>query len=162
MTGKQKFSKKFDNIPYARRVEKPWGWEIHWVPDDKPYMGKILHINTGHRFSLQYHDKKLESWFLMHGRAKIIWDNEEGNLEETEMKPGFGYSVDLKQRHRIYGITDCDIVEVSMSEVGTTYRLEDDYSRTGRNEDAKERELRNKHSLRSSPAMRGAGLRGKV
>lgn len=138
-----KNSPKFDNLPYARRVEKPWGWEIHWVPDDRPYMGKILHINAGHRFSLQYHDKKLETWYLIKGRAKIIWDNDQGKLEEAEMEGGRGYSVDVKQRHRIYGITDCEIIEVSTSEIGTTYRLEDDYQRAGRNEDEKERELRN-------------------
>ena len=147
MAKKNKSSGNFDNAPYARRVEKPWGWEIHFVPDDKPYMGKILHINAGQRFSLQYHEQKLESWFLLSGRAKIIWDNNQGELEETAMEPGKGYSVDAKQRHRILAITDCEIVEVSMPEVGTTYRLEDDYSRAGRNEDPKERELRNEGKL---------------
>lgn len=117
------------------------------MPDDKPYMGKILHINAGQRFSLQYHDKKLETWYLMSGRAKIIWDGDHGQLEEVEMEKGKGYSVDAKQRHRINGITDCEVVEVSMPEVGVTYRLEDDYERTGRNEDKKERELRNKGEI---------------
>ena len=139
--------KKFENKPYGRRIEKPWGWEIHSVPDDKPYMGKILHIKKGHRFSLQYHDKKLESWFLISGRAKIIWDDDKGELVETEMKSGYGYSIDVSQRHRVYGITDCEFVEVSMPEVGTTYRLDDDYKRAGRNEDEKERELRNKGKI---------------
>ena len=141
------FPKKFDNKPYVRRVEKPWGWEIHWVPDDKPYMGKVLHLNRGHRFSLQYHDKKLESWYLLSGRAKIIWDGEEGDLIEAEMESGKGYNVDAKQKHRMYAVTDCEVMEVSMPEVGVTYRLEDDYERTGRNEDKKERELRNEGKI---------------
>lgn len=140
-------SKKFDNSPYSRRVEKPWGWEIHWVPDDKPYMGKTLHIKAGHRLSLQYHDKKRESWLLISGRAKVIWDGEDGELMETELVEGKGFTCDLEQRHRLVGITDCDVVEVSTPETGTTYRLEDDYDRTGRNEDEKERELRNRQSL---------------
>lgn len=140
--------KRFNNEPYARRVEKPWGWEIHWVPDDMPYMGKHLHINKGHRFSLQYHDKKRESWYLLSGKAKLIWDNDLGQLEEIELEPGKGYTTDLKQRHRIYGVTDCDIIEVSTSEIGVTYRLEDDYARAGRNEDAKERELRNQGKIK--------------
>ena len=147
MAKKNKSSGNFDNAPYARRVEKPWGWEIHFVPDDKPYMGKILHINAGQRFSLQYHDQKLESWYLIKGRAEIIRDNENGELVEIEMKPGYGYSIDVGQRHRVYGITDCEFIEVSVSEVGVTYRLADDYSRAGRNEDAKERELRNEGKL---------------
>ncbi|OGD86249.1 hypothetical protein A2164_00645 [Candidatus Curtissbacteria bacterium RBG_13_35_7] len=139
--------KNFDNKPYVRRIEKPWGWEIHWVPDDKPYMGKIEHIKRGHRWSLQYHDKKMESWILINGRAALIWDNNNGELEEIEMKRNMGYSGDVKQRHRIYGITDCDIVEVSTPEMGITYRLEDDYDRKGRNEDIEERKLRNKGKL---------------
>ncbi len=140
---KKKLSQKLDNKPYARKVEKPWGWEIHFVPDNKPYMGKILHVNAGARLSLQYHDKKEESWWLISGKAKLLIDDAKGDLEEIELKPGSGYSSQAGQRHRLVGVTDCDIIEVSTPEVGTTYRLEDDYKRTGRNEDAKERKLRN-------------------
>lgn len=117
------------NEPYLKRIDKPWGYEIHWVEEDKPYMGKIIHINSGTRLSLQKHDQKQESWFLMSGRAKIIWDDENGNLVETEMESGKGYSCATGQRHRLVGITDCDIIEVSTPEIGTTFRLEDDYSR---------------------------------
>lgn len=130
MVDLNKFDKSiFNNKPYVKRVEKPWGWEFHWVPDTKPYLGKILHINAGARFSLQYHDQKQESWFIMTGRAKIIWDNPRGDLIETEMQPGQGYSCSIGQRHRIMAVTDCDVIEVSTPEIGTTYRLEDDYNR---------------------------------
>ena len=140
--------KKFNNQPYARKVEKPWGFEIHFVPDGKPYMGKILHINAGARLSLQKHDQKEESWYLINGRAKVIWEREEdGELLETELESGKGYSCEVGQRHRLAGITDCDVIEVSTPEIGTTYRLEDDYSRAGRNEDAEERKKRNRGEL---------------
>lgn len=120
---------KFVNSPYVKRIEKPWGYELHWVPQDLPYLGKIEHLNSGCRMSLQIHDKKRESWFLMTGRAKIIWDDNKGNLIETEMEKGKGYSCAVGQRHRLVGITDCDIIEVSTPEIGTTWRLEDDYKR---------------------------------
>lgn len=126
---------KFSNKPYAKKVPKPWGYEIHWVPDGEPYMGKILHVNAGARVSLQYHDKKKESWFLMNGRAKVLWDNEKGELVETEFEPGQGYTTQVGQRHRLIGITDCDIVEVSTPEIGTTFRLHDDYSRGNETEE---------------------------
>ncbi|OGD83227.1 hypothetical protein A2775_01850, partial [Candidatus Curtissbacteria bacterium RIFCSPHIGHO2_01_FULL_39_57] len=93
--------KKFENSPYARKIEKPWGWEIHWVPDDKPYMGKILHINAGARLSLQKHDKKVESWWLSTGRAMLIIENNKGELEEIEMKRDVGYSCNVNQKHRL-------------------------------------------------------------
>lgn len=137
--------KKFNTQPYVRRVEKPWGWEIHFVPDDKPYMGKILHINKDARLSLQKHDKKTESWYLMSGRAKLIWESEEnGELFETELEEGRGYSCEVGQRHRLAGITDCDVIEVSTPEIGTTYRLEDDYNRV--DETPETRKLRNEEA----------------
>lgn len=120
---------KFTNSPYVKRVEKPWGYELHWVQDDKPYMGKVLHINAGKRLSLQYHDKKQESWFLMAGQAKVIWEDTNGNMVETELQFGMGYTCHIGQKHRLAGITDCDIIEVSTAEIGNTYRLADDFSR---------------------------------
>lgn len=117
------------NEPYVKKIEKPWGYELHFVPEYMPYMGKIEHINAGARMSLQSHDQKQESWFLMKGKAKIIWDGEDGKLVETEMEEGKGYTCRIGQRHRLAGITDCDIIEVSTPEQGTTYRLEDDYKR---------------------------------
>jgi mannose-6-phosphate isomerase len=125
-----KFDKtKFNNSPFARKIDKPWGYEIHWVPEDRPYMGKVEHINAGCRLSLQVHDQKQESWFLLSGRGKIVWDNQNGELIETELETGKGYSCSIGQRHRLVGITDCDILEVSTPEAGTTLRLEDDYKR---------------------------------
>jgi mannose-6-phosphate isomerase-like protein (cupin superfamily) len=122
-------SETFDTSGTARRVEKPWGWEIHWTPTDRPYVGKVLHIRAGKRLSLQVHDEKLESWFLMEGRAKVVWDDGSGTLVETELQPGLGYSCAIGQRHRLVGISDCAVLEVSTPEIGTTFRLEDDYAR---------------------------------
>lgn len=116
------------NRPYVKKIIKPWGYELHWVEGTMPYMGKVIHIDAGKRLSLQTHDQKQESWFLTNGKAKIIWDDPNGNLIETEME-GAGYTCQINQRHRLVGITDCDIIEVSTPEIGTTYRLEDDYSR---------------------------------
>lgn len=119
----------FSTDSYVKKVEKPWGYELHWVPEDAPYMGKVLHINAGARLSLQIHDEKQESWFIMGGRAAVIWENEKGELVETELVPGVGYSTKIGQKHRLKGITDCDILEVSTPEKGTTWRLEDDFAR---------------------------------
>lgn len=122
-------SSDFDVSPYAVRREKPWGYEIHWVPEEAPYMGKLLHVNAGARMSLQLHDEKQESWLLLSGRAAVIWENNEGRLVETELQADFGYTTKIGQKHRLKGITDCIILEVSTPERGTTWRLEDDYAR---------------------------------
>lgn len=101
-------------------------------------MGKVLHVFAGKRLSLQLHDEKLESWFLMAGRAKVVWDDGTGEMIETEFEPGLGYSCAIGQRHRLVGITDCDILEVSTPELGTTYRLQDDYSRPDETESVRD------------------------
>lgn len=119
----------FKQEGYIRKIDKPWGYELHWTPADMPYMGKIIHINAGARLSLQSHDQKQESWMVIKGEAKVIWENDKGELTETAIEQGKGYSVALGQRHRLAGVTDCDIVEVSTPEKGTTWRLDDDYSR---------------------------------
>jgi len=120
---------RFENTPFGRKIEKPWGWELHWTPAGLPYMGKILHFNAGARTSLQLHDAKRESWLLLRGRAKVAWENKDGVLVETELEPGRGYTCDEGQRHRLIGITDCEVLEVSTPEDGTTWRLDDDYAR---------------------------------
>lgn len=131
---------KFNNAPYAKKVDKPWGYEIHWVPIDKPYIGKLLHIKEGARLSLQYHDQKMESWWIVNGRGKVMWDDEEGNLIETELMPGQGYTTAVGQKHRLIGITDCDIIEVSTPEMGTTFRLYDDYKRPNETPEQRKKE----------------------
>lgn len=130
----------FSNNPYVKRVEKPWGYELHWVPADRPYMGKIEHVNAGQRMSLQIHDQKQESWLIMNGRAKVIWENDKGEMVKTELLPGQGYSTAVGQKHRLVGITDCDIIEVSTKEIGTTWRLEDDYARPHETEEQRAKE----------------------
>jgi mannose-6-phosphate isomerase-like protein (cupin superfamily) len=120
---------RFKNEGYIKRVEKPWGYELHWTPDNLPYMGKILHIDAGKRLSLQAHDSKQESWMILRGNAKVIWDNDAGELIETVLEEGRGFTCLIGQRHRLVGITDSDILEVSTPEKGTTWRLEDDFDR---------------------------------
>lgn len=120
---------KFTNSPYIKRVEKPWGYEIHFVPDNLPYMGKILHIKAGKRLSLQVHDQKMESWYLLNGKVTMILENTQGKLEEINMEKGVGYTTQIGQKHRLAGIDDSDVLEVSTPEIGNTYRLEDDYAR---------------------------------
>lgn len=137
--------KNFSNLPYQKKIEKPWGWEIHWTPSNLPYMGKVLHIFANKKLSLQYHDKKQETWYLISGRGKVVWDNEKGELIETELQLGWGYTCCVGQRHRLVGITDCDIVEVSTPEIGTTYRLEDDFKRP----DETEEERKNRKEIKN-------------
>ena len=125
-----KFDKStFSTASYIKKVEKPWGYELHWVPEGMPYMGKILHINAGARLSLQVHDTKQESYWLLNGECNLLMENSAGEMEVISMQKGVGYTTHVGQKHRHQAVSDCDVVEVSTPEAGTTLRLEDDYKR---------------------------------
>jgi mannose-6-phosphate isomerase len=130
----------FTTEPYVKKVDKPWGYELHWVREGSPYMGKLLHIKEGASISLQIHDHKEESYFIIKGRGKLIWENSRGEMTETELQPGMGYATKVGQKHRLAGVTDCDIIEASTPEAGTTWRLEDDYARPHETPEQRERE----------------------
>jgi mannose-6-phosphate isomerase len=110
------------------RVEKPWGYELHWAKTER-YVGKLIHVNAGHALSLQYHNLKDETIYLHSGRMLFEID-EGGGLERREMKPGERVHVTPKTIHRMTAIEDCDIFEVSTPELHDVVRLEDRYGRT--------------------------------
>jgi mannose-6-phosphate isomerase len=131
---------KFTNQPYVKKVEKPWGYELHWVPEGMPYMGKILHIDAGKRLSLQIHDVKQETYWLLNGECDLIMENTKGELETIHMQKGVSYTTIVGQKHRHEAITDCDVMEASMPEGGTTWRLEDDYARPNETDEQRKKE----------------------
>lgn len=119
--------KTFDK---PKRDEKPWGYELWWACNER-YVGKLLHINAGHKLSLQYHERKDETIHLWSGELALVLD--EGNgLEEHRMKPGESYRVRPFTKHRMIAITACDILEASTPEVEDVVRLEDSYGRVSK------------------------------
>ena len=116
-------------IPYAQKVNKPWGYEIIFTPPNLSRVGKILFIKKGCRLSLQYHDQKEETLCLFQGKTKIRLEDEKGQIKTLYMKPQMGYTILKGQKHRLEALEDSFIFEVSSPEKGTTYRLEDDYQR---------------------------------
>ena len=119
----------------ARRVEKPWGYEIWWGRTDR-YVGKILFVKEGHSLSLQFHRVKEETIRVLSGR--LLFETrpagEEGDLRRIEMAPGDTIHIAPGTVHRMTGIEDCEIVEVSTPELDDVVRLEDRYGREGTSE----------------------------
>jgi mannose-6-phosphate isomerase-like protein (cupin superfamily) len=111
------------------RVEKPWGYELHWAKTDR-YVGKVLHVNAGHALSLQYHNRKDETMYLYSGRM-VLETEQNGQLVKREMQPGDSAHITPKTVHRITAIDDCDVLEVSTPEIDDVVRLEDRYGRKG-------------------------------
>ena len=121
--------KGFSTEAYVKYVDKPWGYELHLVPPDAPYMAKIMHVNAGCRQSMQVHDAKTETYIMLSGRAAVLMENTKGEIVQVEIPTDKGLSTQVGQKHRIVAITDCDVFEASTPEMGTTWRLEDDYAR---------------------------------
>ncbi len=115
------------NMSDVTRVEKPWGYEIHWAKTDR-YVGKVIHINKGHALSLQYHNQKDEVIHVWSG--KILFEIDvNGTLEQREMLPGESVHVTPPTIHRMTAIEDSDILEASTPELHDVVRLEDRYGR---------------------------------
>ena len=115
--------------PYSQKINKPWGYEIVFTPNNLERVGKILFIKKGCRLSLQYHDQKEETLCLFQGKAKIWLEDKKGQIKTLYMKPQMGYTILKGQKHRLEALEDSFVFEVSSPEKGTTYRLEDDYQR---------------------------------
>lgn len=113
----------------SRRVEKPWGSELVFTESLLPYVGKLISVRAGCRLSLQIHDIKTETMTLISGRAQLTLEQPDGSVPTFEMEPGKGYTVPPGMKHRLWGLTDAVVAEVSTPECGTTLRLEDDYGR---------------------------------
>ncbi len=108
-----------------RRVEKPWGYEIIWAETDG-YVGKLLHINAGHRLSKQYHQIKEETVYVLSG----ILYNYDANDKIQKIHAGEAFHVQPHQIHR-FGANEVavEIMEVSTPHLDDVVRLEDDYDR---------------------------------
>jgi hypothetical protein len=110
-----------------RIVQKPWGYEEIWAETDR-YLGKILHINSGHKLSRQYHEIKCETIRVLSGTLHL----ELGSEGEVDLVLNVGQVYDIKPGtvHRFCAKdTDVELLEVSTPEINDVVRLSDDYAR---------------------------------
>jgi mannose-6-phosphate isomerase-like protein (cupin superfamily) len=124
---------KSGRIPVTR-VAKPWGHEIIWALSER-YVGKILHINAGHELSVQYHNRKDETIYLLSGEI-IYRVQRDGDdiLDDMKLKLGESFRIVPGTIHQMIAVTDCDVLEVSTPEIDDVVRLSDKYGREGTTE----------------------------
>ncbi|MEP7345463.1 MAG: cupin domain-containing protein [Gemmatimonadaceae bacterium] len=112
-----------------RHVPKPWGHETIWAHTDR-YVGKILHINAGHSLSVQYHNVKDETIYLLSGTMKY-WVDTDGELRDVHLKQGEAFRITPGTVHYMESVTDCDVLETSTPELDDVIRIKDKYGREG-------------------------------
>jgi len=109
-------------------VTKPWGSE-NWIELNDKYCYKRILINAGHKTSYQYHEKKLETNFLVSGKAEIWLENDNGIIDEFVISDGQHFTVLPGKKHRVIALTDLVLMEVSTPEVDDCIRIADDTNR---------------------------------
>ncbi|MFB5638016.1 MAG: hypothetical protein ACE5RF_06375 [Nitrosarchaeum sp.] len=109
-------------------VTKPWGRE-EWLALNDEYCYKRIYINAGTKTSYQYHEKKLETNYIISGTAEIWLENDKGIVEKKEMSDNDFFTVIPPRKHRVIAKTDLILQEVSTPHVDDVIRLEDDSNR---------------------------------
>ena len=112
-----------------RRVPKPWGYELIFARTDR-YVGKILHVNRGESLSLQYHEMKEETLYVVEGELRLTIEHD-GDRRELTLRKGEAFHIPPRMIHRMEAIVDTDVAEVSTPELDDVVRLEDRYGRAG-------------------------------
>ena len=134
-----------------KKVTKHWGHEL-WIADGvrTPYASKRILFKEGNRTSLQVHEYKFETNYVLSGtgllhRSKEPFDirkflvegmtikqveEYESTFEIIELNEGVVFDVRPGYVHRVIAITDLEFIETSTTELDDVYRLQDDHGRT--------------------------------
>ncbi len=113
----------------VKTVPKPWGHETIWAHTDR-YVGKVLHIEAGHALSVQYHERKDETVYLLSGEL-IYWVKVDGEMRDMKLKVGEAFRITPGTVHYMEAVTDCDVLEASTPDLDDVVRLSDRYGREG-------------------------------
>ena len=135
----------------TKLVTKPWGNEL-WIADGTitPYALKRILFKAGNRTSLQVHEYKVETNYVLSGTGKLYKSKEALNLtsfleqgmtpeqveqyestfEIIDLSPGTVFNVQPGYVHRVVATTDLEFIEASTTELDDVIRLQDDAGRT--------------------------------
>jgi len=110
------------------RVEKPWGFEL-WLELNEHYAYKLIHMKKGFQSSLQWHEKKVETNYVIEGEAEVLLQAENGEMESRTYKAGEGWCVPLQTKHRVIAKKNYTALECSTAHLNDCIRFEDDSNR---------------------------------
>jgi mannose-6-phosphate isomerase len=111
-------------------IEKPWGRE-EVIEINNKYMVKKLTMWKGHRCSLQLHNHKKETIYVLSGQLRIVSGSDQDHLIGKVYASGDSVTISPGLIHRMEGIEDSIYLEASTPEMDDVVRLVDDYDRVG-------------------------------
>ena len=109
-------------------IEKPWGKEEVIEINDR-YMVKRLTMWAGHRCSLQYHNIKRETIYVLSGQLRIYFGPRQEQLTSKVYGPAETITLAPCVVHRMEAVEDSVYLEASTPEMDDVVRLVDDYHR---------------------------------
>jgi mannose-1-phosphate guanylyltransferase len=134
-----------------KKVTKHWGHEL-WIADgtSTPYASKRILFKAGNRTSLQVHEYKFETNYVLSGTGLLYHSKEpldiakflsegmtsrqvedyESTFEIVELKEGVVFNMAPGFVHRVVATTDLEFMETSTTELDDVIRLQDDAGRT--------------------------------
>jgi len=121
--------KQNDNTHLIHKtVYRPWGFYTV-IAQNKGFLTKIIHVNTGQRLSVQSHNHRSEHWVVLSGKAKVVLEGKEHILSA-----GNSIDIPLKAIHSLQNPyeEELEIIEVQLGELlieDDIVRYEDIYGR---------------------------------
>ena len=139
------------NTYQSKKVTKHWGFEL-WIADGTrtPYATKHILFKAGNRTSLQVHQYKYETNYVLNGSGVLHVSKEpfdvadflqkgmtaqevldfESTFNKVELIPGIIFDIPPFFVHRVIPTTDLEFIETSTCELDDVIRLQDDHGRT--------------------------------
>ncbi len=118
---------------YHTTVYRPWGSYTEFEKGHR-YRIKRITVQPGEQLSLQMHHHRSEHWIVVKGTAKVVMEDEEGNLREFYIHENESTYVPKTTKHRLInpGKIPLEIIEVQVGEYveeDDIIRFDDKYSR---------------------------------
>lgn len=111
-----------------KRIDKPWGYEL-LIACNEHYALKDIWMTRGTRSSLQSHERKVETIFVLSGLISLEKQTPGGPVEVATYGAGEAYDVPAGVIHRVTVIEDARLIEASTPELDDIIRHADDFGR---------------------------------
>jgi mannose-6-phosphate isomerase-like protein (cupin superfamily) len=109
---------------------KPWGF-FEILMETLTSKVKLLSVSPGERLSLQKHEHRMETWYIIKGTAKVT-----RGVERFTLQVGDSIIIEKNQIHRLENDSE-ENLEVIEIQTGNYFgeddivRIEDSYGRAG-------------------------------
>lgn len=110
-----------ENVNSMTVVDKCWGKEYLLVVTAN-YAMKRLELDAGKNISLQYHNKKCETWHIVFGEGVAKLGD-----REFRVRPGDTINIPAGTIHQIKALTMLTIIESSTTELDDIVRIRKDF-----------------------------------